>query len=219
MRVGPLALNSELQLRTMLWSCLEVLYALGTTGGAGHALLHERAAVGCTDHAAGYPPTTPPPFTDSAAGDSWNHLAVRLARTSPDEKGDPDLFGLFSGGKRGLAVPTRSSHGYDFQDTSAAQRAVVVKKVTKAAQGPEADYEGVLLCVRSYGAVPVAFSLKAARNVCPVGFDAGDASPLICSTRQDATEKRYEGCTADGQCLCTGQYAKPVPEVVPGKGV
>uniref|UniRef100_A0A1D1ZTQ2 EGF-like domain-containing protein n=1 Tax=Auxenochlorella protothecoides TaxID=3075 RepID=A0A1D1ZTQ2_AUXPR len=157
-------------------------------------------------------------FPWDAAGDSWNHLAVRLARTSPDEKGDPDLFGLFSGGKRGLAVPTRSSHGYDFQDTSAAQRAVVVKKVTKAAQGPEADYEGVLLCVRSYGAVPVAFSLKAARNVCPVGFDAGDASPLICSTRQDATEKRYEGCTADGQCLCTGQYAKPVPEVVPGLG-
>ena len=32
---------------------------------------------------------------------SWNYLTVQLARTSENEDGDPDLYGLFTGGNSG----------------------------------------------------------------------------------------------------------------------
>ncbi len=33
--------------------------------------------------------------------DQWNYLTVQLSRTSADDKGDPDLYGLFYGGDSG----------------------------------------------------------------------------------------------------------------------
>ncbi len=34
----------------------------------------------------------------------WNYLTVQLARTSEDEDGDPDLYGLFTGGTSGQVL-------------------------------------------------------------------------------------------------------------------
>ena len=31
----------------------------------------------------------------------WNYLTVQLARTSDDEAGDPDFYGVFTGGQSG----------------------------------------------------------------------------------------------------------------------
>ena len=36
---------------------------------------------------------------------AWNYLTVQLNRTSADERGDPDLFGLFWGGQSGQVRP------------------------------------------------------------------------------------------------------------------
>lgn len=77
---------------------------------------------------------------------------------------------------------------------------------------------GVYLCVRAYGSVPANFALRASIEACPSDFDAaGDV--LVCKTRADApeAERRYSECTATGECVCTGPYAKPVPEVFPGE--
>ena len=32
---------------------------------------------------------------------SWNYLTVQLSRTSDNDDGDPDLYGLFTGGVSG----------------------------------------------------------------------------------------------------------------------
>lgn len=34
----------------------------------------------------------------------WNYLTVQLARTSEDEDGDPDLYGMFTGGTSGQVL-------------------------------------------------------------------------------------------------------------------
>lgn len=36
-----------------------------------------------------------------ACRDDWKYLTVQLNRTSTDESGDPDLYGLFAGGPHG----------------------------------------------------------------------------------------------------------------------
>ena len=36
-----------------------------------------------------------------ATRDAWNYLTVQLARTSDDDDGDPDLYGMFTGGASG----------------------------------------------------------------------------------------------------------------------
>lgn len=40
----------------------------------------------------------------------------------------------------------------------------------------------------------------------------------MCHTPHDAPaeQRRYSECTAAGECVCTGEYAKPVPEVYAG---
>lgn len=163
-------------------------------------------------------------FNDS----SWNYLAILLNRTSTDEKGDPDLFGMWAGGDRS-AVPDMSARTFDFQDTSSASHPTITKLVSKAdfppapGQLPNATlYDGAYLCVRSYGGdTPLEFALHATLTPCPAGFaDDGSGAPMQCSTRSDAPEgkRRYSECSTEGECKCTGQYAKPVPAVFPGLG-
>ncbi len=71
----------------------------------------------------------------------------------------------------------------------------------------------------SYGGTePLEFALHATLTPCPASYD-GAGMPLQCSTRRDAPDeqRRYSGCSATGECECTGVYAKPVPEVFPGE--
>jgi hypothetical protein len=49
---------------------------------------------------------------------SWNFLAVLVNRTSSDERGDPDLFGVFTGGQRGLVQPNMTAKGVRFSCAS-----------------------------------------------------------------------------------------------------
>lgn len=118
-----------------------------------------------------------------------------------------------------LVQPNTTAKGYDFSETSSAAHARVVKKVKRADFGEGRDYEGALLCVRAYGAsAGTSFTLKATLDRCPASFDP-DSAHVLCGTRSDApdAERRYSECTPAGECVCTGAWAKPVPEVVPGR--
>ena len=77
---------------------------------------------------------------------------------------------------------------------------------------------GAYLCIRAYGQSAASFALRATLDRCPSSF-AEDGTPIMCGTRRDTPEadRRYSECTAAGECVCTGEYAKPVPEVYPGK--
>lgn len=44
------------------------------------------------------------PNSFKACRGDWNYLTVQLARTSEDEDGDPDLYGLFTGGTSGQVL-------------------------------------------------------------------------------------------------------------------
>lgn len=149
---------------------------------------------------------------------SWNHFTVLLQRTSDDERGDPDLFGLWTSGGAAKA-PDPSGHGFDFQDTSSASHPTILKSVKRPdAQG--SGWEGAYLCVRAYGAAPITFTLHATLTPCPASFDAATATPLQCQTAEGASEKerRYSECSAEGECMCTGPYERPVPTVFEGIG-
>lgn len=50
-----------------------------------------------------------------AQDQAWNYLTVQMNRTSATPEGDPDLFGQWTGGSRGAAVPRRSGKNFDFQ--------------------------------------------------------------------------------------------------------
>lgn len=108
------------------------------------------------------------------------------------------------------------------QETSSNLHSLVTKKVKKGdfskSSQEDPDYEGVYLCVRAYGSSPAAFALRATATRCPSDFDAS-GNQLVCQTRADApeAERRYSECSDAGQCICTGQYAKPVPEVYDGE--
>lgn len=148
----------------------------------------------------------------------WNYLAVELRRTSSDVRGDPDVFGLWTGGPRGPEmVPNRTTQGWDFSDTSAASAAVTSHAVARRAFGDGAGYTGALLCVRAYGGVGVGFSLRALRDLCPLAFDPADGQPLVCSTKRGDPNQRHDECTAEGACQCLGSFARPVPDVFPGE--
>ncbi|GAB4820407.1 hypothetical protein N2152v2_007453 [Parachlorella kessleri] len=178
-------------------------------------------------------------FLWNRTDDPWNYLSMQVARTS--EEGDPDLFGIWTGGARGMVQPNTTSKGYDFQDTSSAIHPVVTKTVTKASFGADKDYEGkqegrmlklcpeevlakrwyerAYLCIRAYGQSATSFALRATLDRCPSSFEE-DGTPVLCGSRRDAPEggRRYSECTAAGECVCTGEFAKPVPEVYPGLG-
>lgn len=182
-------------------------------------------------------------------------MSVLVNRTSADEAGDPDLFGMWTGklsfrcrrpetrrhagssrpgtsphvgpsasphagGARGTAVPNTTARGYDFQDTSSAAHPWLFQLLAKAEHGgAAAGYEGAYVCVRAYGSQPIDFSLQAALTPCPSSYGpAGE--PLMCSTPVGAPEgeRRYAECTAAGECVCAGPWAKPVPTVFPGAG-
>ena len=116
-----------------------------------------------------------------------------------------------------------TARGYDFQDTSSSSHHTIVKQVAKAQfSGGAADFDGCYLCVRSYGSAPVDFSLHAVLTRCPASYDAAGA-PLMCQTPLSAgvsgEQTRYSECTEEGECVCAGQYAKPVPSVFPGESL
>lgn len=115
--------------------------------------------------------------------EEWHYLAVQLNRTNDDPKADPDLFGLFEGGSRGMVQPnfTTTLKGADFRETSSGLHPLVVKKIRKADFGLEKDYEGAYICVHAYSAgAPVDFSLRAFKSRCPGDFDPDSGTPLMC---------------------------------------
>ncbi|DBB04188.1 hypothetical protein WJX77_010421 [Trebouxia sp. C0004] len=149
----------------------------------------------------------------------WNYLTVQLARTSEDEDGDPDLYGLFTGGTSGQDKrPTNATYGYDFRETSAASHAIVVQKVRKA-DFEDKNYSGAYLCVKGYGSTATTYALRADYTRCPSDF-TDDGQEMMCSSLVSAPEsgKRYTGCSADGMCTCKPPYQKPLPEVYEGLG-
>lgn len=157
-----------------------------------------------------------PTATHSSASyrnDTWNYFTVLLQRTSADEKGDPDLFGLWTNGS---AVPSMSAKGFDFQDTSSSSHPTILQSIKKGLD----DYLGAYVCARAYGSEPIEFSLHATLTPCPASFDVDTGTPLMCQTAADApeAERRYSECTAGGECVCTGSFAKPVATVYPGIG-
>ena len=127
------------------------------------------------------------------------------------------LAGMWTGGSGGLAVPNKTARGYDWQDTSSSSHATIVKMLKKADYGLEHDYEGAYTCVRAYGSQPITFALHALLTPCPASFDAAGA-PLMCQSAlgKPEEERRYSECSAAGECVCTGQYAKPLQSVFPG---
>lgn len=57
--------------------------------------------------------------------------------------------------------------------------------------------------------------MKAVMTKCPADFSE-TGEQMECSTPLSAVDKRHTGCTAEGICLCSGPYAKPVPETYEG---
>ena len=125
--------------------------------------------------------------------------------------------GMWTGGSGGMAVPNKTARGYDWQDTSSSSHATIVKLLKKADYGLDHDYEGAYTCVRAYGSQPITFALHALLTPCPASYDAAGA-PLMCQSPLAAPQeqRRYSDCSAAGECVCTGQYAKPLPSVFPG---
>ncbi|KAL3154641.1 hypothetical protein ABBQ32_014088 [Trebouxia sp. C0010 RCD-2024] len=159
-------------------------------------------------------------FLVNQSSTDWNHLTVQLARTSEDEDGDPDLYGLFTGGvSRKDKRPANTTYGYDFRETSAASHDTVVRKVSKPDFGKDMDATGAYLCVKGYGRTAFTYSLRAVYSQCPSDFTHG-GKQMMCSSVVDApeSEKRYTGCSADGVCECKAPYQKPLPEVYDGLG-
>lgn len=50
------------------------------------------------------------PDSKHAFRGDWNYLTVQLARTSDDEAGDPDLYGVFTGGQSGQVDCCQCNH-------------------------------------------------------------------------------------------------------------
>lgn len=67
------------------------------------------------------------------------------------------------------------------------------------------------------GDTPVDVALHAALLPCPGSWGPLGA-PQQCGSPLDApAEERRGECSAAGECVCTGQWAKPVPTVFPGE--
>lgn len=155
-------------------------------------------------------------------GQAWNFFTAHLNRTSADRLGDPDLFGLWQGGSRGIVNPhfTTSLKGADFRETSSGLHPSVTVRVARSGYGDGHDYEGAYLCVHAYSkGSPCTFMLEAHPSRCPGDYDAA-GKPLMCQTPLDSPEgqRRYSKCTDAGTCVCSGPYAKPTPSVFDGLG-
>ena len=50
------------------------------------------------------------PDSKHAFRGDWNYLTIQLARTSDDEAGDPDLYGVFTGGQSGQVDCCQCNH-------------------------------------------------------------------------------------------------------------
>ncbi|KAK9824143.1 hypothetical protein WJX72_008089 [[Myrmecia] bisecta] len=160
------------------------------------------------------------PLTWKTTSDQWNYLTVQLSRTSADDRGDPDIYGLFYGGTTGQGkVPEKRSYGYDFRETSSSSHLQVVKSIKRDDFGADSDYTGVYLCIKAYGEANVSYSLRALTTQCPSDFTAeGDARVCSALVNAPADQQRSQGCTAEGQCICKPPWNKPVSEVYPGLG-
>ncbi len=79
-------------------------------------------------------------------------------------------------------------------------------------------HAGVYLCVKAYGEVNTSFALRATTTQCPADF-SDDGSVRVCSSALDASpeDRRSEGCSAEGECMCKPPWSKPVSEVYPGE--
>lgn len=149
------------------------------------------------------------------AGQSLLRLAVPLAGLTERRTGPVALLQhKWTTPQTLSACPTAPAP----QDTSSSSHPTLTKLLSKAeAGGAGAAYEGAYTCVRSYGQQPIQFSLHALLTGCPSGYDA-EGAPLMCGSPLGAPEgeRRYSECTPAGQCVCSGQWAKPVPTVFPG---
>eukprot|EP00887_Chlorella_sp_A99_P006173 scaffold3.g6173.t1 len=134
--------------------------------------------------------------------------------TSADRLGDPDLFGLWQGGSRGIVNPHFTTK------TSSGLHPSVTVRVARSGYGDGHDYEGAYLCVHAYSkGSPCTFMLEAHPSRCPGDYDAA-GKPLMCQMPLDSPEgqRRYSKCTDAGTCVCSGPYAKPTPSVFDGLG-
>ncbi|XRB19057.1 EGF-like domain-containing protein [Pseudoscourfieldia marina] len=148
------------------------------------------------------------------ASESWNYLSVQLERTTA--QGDPDLYGLFFGGPGtlGARVPSTSTTGYDFSETSSGSHPTVVEVVSrndfKARLDAGAAWTKVYLCVYAWNE-PTSYSMSARTSQCPSGFTEAGA-PTECSTPLGiaAGSEEYHGsCSNAGKCECAAMHRAP----------
>ncbi|KAK9853882.1 hypothetical protein WJX84_009959 [Apatococcus fuscideae] len=150
-------------------------------------------------------------------GADWKHLTVQLNRTSPDEDGDPDLYGMFTGGPNGQAkLPGPGT--WDFREISSNRRPAVIKSVKKA-DISSGGYTGVYQCVKAYGLNGLTFSMRSVLTQCPAGF-TDEGEQLICSSpvAAPASSQRFSECTPEGTCACKDPWKKPAGTTYEGLG-
>lgn len=166
-----------------------------------------------------------PTHTPDNTTASWNHIAFLLNKTVGG--GDADLFGFFPPSTNTTTTPPPPSFsqasGFAFSDTSTARKAPVLYHLSKS-DFPDGTFDqGYYVCVHNYpGSGSLTYTLAASKSQCRASYDLSTGQPLVCSSPRDAgpgePSRRYSECSAQGECICTPPYAKPVPQVVPGIG-
>lgn len=77
---------------------------------------------------------------------------------------------------------------------------------------------GVWLCVRAYGHGEVNITLRGQTTQCPGAFASGTLQQCSSAGTEPSEGGRYDRCTADGQCVCRGEFARPTNSTYPGLG-
>ena len=144
-----------------------------------------------------------------AVDPGWNHLAVSLSHAE-DDRGDPDVHGVFFDATARASFPRTRTGGYDFREVSSASHAFVDVSVARADLAADAaDAPNLFLCAQAYGDVATTYALRAAFSACPASFalegTGADADVLAqeCSTNPAATSEPAGACdAASGACAC-----------------
>ncbi|KAK9833016.1 hypothetical protein WJX74_004561 [Apatococcus lobatus] len=150
-------------------------------------------------------------------GGNWKHLTTQLNRTSADEDGDPDLYGLFTGGPHGQdRAPGLSP--WDVREISSSYRPSVVKSIQKA-DISDGEFTGVYQCVKAYGRHGLTFSMRSTLTKCPSSFTTS-GEQLICSSpiHGPPSSQRFDHCTPEGTCACKDPWKKPEGSTYTGLG-
>ena len=144
-----------------------------------------------------------------AVDPGWNHLAVSLSHAE-DDRGDPDVHGVFFDAAARPSLPRTQTDAYDFREVSSAAHAFVDVSVSRADLDANAgNATHLFLCTQAYGDVATTYELRAAFSACPTSFalkDTGENADVLvqeCSTGPGTTSEPAGACNAEsGACAC-----------------